>query len=378
MMRSYFKRGSRSLRRGLFFFILFTFSLSSIHATTGDDLSDRIIINGFSDDFMDDERLFIKEPLAESQELDDDSWWGEYNDVKQIDLTWDLTYLYVAIDACCWDNNVIYYLDVYPSYGIQDMLNLNTWKRAFKFYGNNPDFFLATWDTNDNPQFWKMREGSSLQADEVSVEDYSTYNTGNLGRAMEAAIPWEVIYYDSLHTMKDFPNLKMLAVITTGSDNLGGPDVIPNNLGGMPSDGISTSVLDNYVEICVDSTGDGSPDIGISPKERVTFYKTPPFEEIPLNVISVKFPDGKVFAPTKGEKLTFQLTLNRISAFKVEVYDVRGEFIGNAELIDLENQDWEWDGKDKNGNEVPFGIYILRVVSDSQEVSHNEAISVIK
>jgi hypothetical protein len=366
------------LHRGLFFLILFAFSLCSLHATTGDDLSDRIIIDGFSDDFADNERLLIKTPLAESQELDDDSWWGEYNDVKQIDLTWDLTYLYVAIDACCWDNNVIYYLDVYPSYGIRDMLDLNTWMRAFKFYGTNPDFFLATWDTNDNPQFWKMREGSSLQADEVSVNDYSAYNTGNLGRAMEAAIPWEVIYYDSLHTMKDFPNLKMLAVITTGSDNLGGPDVIPNNLGGMPSDGISTAVLDNYVEICVDSTGDGSPDIGISPKERVHFYKIPPFEEIPLSVRKVLFPDGKVFAPSKGEKLTFQIDPNRISAFNVEIYDARGDFIGNAEQLDLVTQEWEWDGRDKNGNDVPFGIYILRVVSDSQEVSHNEAISVIK
>ena len=377
-MRNYLNRGSRPLRRGLFFLILFAFSLCSLHATTGDDLSDRIIMDGFSDDFMDDERLLIKTPLAESQELDDDSWWGEYNDVKQIDLTWDLTYLYVAIDACCWDNNVIYYLDVYPSYGIQDMLDLNTWMRAFKFYGTNPDFFLATWDTNDNPQFWKMREGSSLQADEVSVNDYSAYNTGNLGRAMEAAIPWEVIYYDSLHTMKDFPNLKMLAVITTGSDNLGGPDVIPNNLGGMPSDGISTAVLDNYVEICVDSTGDGSPDIGISPNERVHFYKTPPFEEIPLSVKKVLFPQGKVFAPSKGEKLTFQIDPNRISAFNVEIYNARGDFIGNAEQLDLVTQEWEWDGRDKNGNDVPFGIYILRVVSDSQEVSHNEAISVIK
>lgn len=371
-------RGSRLFNRGLFFLLLIIFSVTSLSATTGDDLSGRIIIDGFSNDFEDNERLFIKEPLAESQELDDDSWWGEYNDVKQIDLTWDLTNLYVAIDACSWDNNVIYYLDIYPSYGIHDMLDLNTWMRAFTFYGTNPDFFLATWDTNDNPQFWKMREGSSLQADEISIEDYSTYNTGNLGRAMEAAIPWEVIYYDSTHSMKNFPELKMLAVITTGSDNLGGPDVIPNNLGGMPSDGISTAVLDNYVSIVVDSTGDGSPDIGISPKERVHFYKTPPFEEIPLNVNKVEFPDGKVFAPDQGETLSFKIDPNRVTAFNVEIYDVRGEYVGKAQIIDETTQEWEWDGKNQHGNTVPFGIYVLRVVSDSKEVSHNEAISVIK
>ncbi len=358
------------------FLVLFLMFFSQAFTTTADDLSSRIVIDGYSDDFTSNEELFIKYPLSESQELDDDSWWGEYNDVKQIKLTWDLNNLYIAIDACSWNNNVIYFLDIYDDYGIQDMLNLNTWMRAFKFYGTNPDFFLATWDTNDNPQFWKVREGSTLHADEITIDDFSTYNTGNLGRAMEAAIPWEVIYYDSLHTMKHYPYIKMLAVITTGADNLGGPDVMPNNLGGMPSDGKSMAVLDNYVNICVDSTGNGEPDIGISPKARVEFFKTPPFEEIALKVEKVNFPDGKVFASSQSEEIKFTLKTNRLSSFNVEIYNVKGKYICNAQYIG--EDEWKWDGKGQGGKLVPFGIYILRFVSDSKEVSHNEAIAVIK
>ncbi len=353
-----------------------------LRAETAENLSDRIIIDGYSQDFTVDEALFIKEPLDSCQELNDDSWWGEYNDVKQLKLTWDANNLYVAIDACCWDNNVVFFLDIYEDYGIQNMLDINTWMRAFKFYRTNPDFFLATWDTNDNPQFWKMEEGSNLQANEVTTEDFSAYNTGNLGRAMEAAIPWEIIYYDSTHSMQNFPFLKMLAVITTGNDNLGGPDVIPNNLGGMPTDGKSMAILDNYIKICVDSSGDGEPDMNISPKERVEFYKTPPFEEVPLSIKKVQFPSGKVFAPDVSETIDFVMETNRATAFIVQIFDVQGKFIDKAVMVQ-ENQNppeqiWQWDGRNKQGQVVPFGIYILRFVADSKEVSHNEAISVIK
>ena len=94
-----------------------------------------------------------------------DSYWGEYNDIKQLKVTWDEAYLYLALDACSYDNNVILFIDIYNDYGINDMSNLNAWQRAFKFYNINPDFFIATWDTNNSPQFWKVQEGGSIQVD---------------------------------------------------------------------------------------------------------------------------------------------------------------------------------------------------------------------
>jgi len=366
-------------------FALIAIVLSStlnLKAETAEDLSERIHIDGYSEDFSADEALFIKEPIDSSQELSDDSWWGEYNDVRQLKVTWDAENLYVAIDACCWDNNVIFFLDVYPSYGIEDMLELNTWMRAFKFYGTNPDFFLGTWDTNDNPQFWKLDSGSNVQAQQVTITDSSTYNTGELDRSMEAAIPWSEIYYDEEHNMVDFPVLKMLAVITTGADNLSGPDVMPNNLGGMPEDAQSTALLDNYVILNVDADSSGTPDFGVKPREIVDFYKTPPFEEIALQVDEVNFPDGQIFSPNSSNSIPFSIVLNdttRVIQFEAEIYDLEGKHIVNAAKTGgLHDLKWNWDGKDAAGKMVPFGLYIIRFIADSGEISHNEAITVIK
>lgn len=373
-------------RKKIIVFVLisiFTLTLSlCLQAETAEDLSERIVIDGYSQDFSADEALFIKEPLDSCQELNDDSWWGEYNDVRQLKVTWDEEYLYLAVDACCWDNNVIFFLDVYDDYGIQDMLELNTWMRAFKFYGSNPDFFMGTWDTNDNPQFWKLDEGSNQQAQQVTIVDSSTYNTGELDRSMEAAIPWSKIYYNSERNMADYPILKMVAVVTTGSDNLSGPDVIPNNLGGMPDDAQSTALLDNYLLLNVDADSSGTPDFGVKPREIVDFYKTPPFKEIALEINKVKFPDGKILYQSGSEPIPFNILLNdttRIISFDAEIYNLEGRHLADATKVgDAHAMSWTWDGRDKHGKKVPFGIYLLRFIADSGEISKNEAITVIK
>ena len=363
------------------FFIIFVIGTFFGWAETSADLSSRIVIDGNSSDFTQDENILV-DSLGNLLELPNDSRWGEYNDVRQIKVTWDENNLYVAVDACSWDNNVMLFLDIYDDYGVWDMQELNTWKRAFKFYNLNPDFFLATWDTNNNPQFWKMREGSSLQADEVTIEDFSTFDTGNLDRSMEAAIPWETLYYNENRTMEEFPAIKFLAIITSKDDNKSGPDSAPDNLGGMSEQADQMIVLDNYVKITVDENGDGMVDLGIEPNTRTEYFKKPPFKAQPLEVQKVNFENGKIFAPMQGDILRFQLKTNRASVFDVEIFDIKGKKLGTAKYSDVQDvegvQKWEWDGKDKKGKFVPFGIYLLRFVAESGEVSHKEAIAVVK
>jgi len=369
----------------LIFFLIIFFNL---YSETADDLSSRIIIDGYSNEFTDDEIILV-DSLGNLLELPNDSYWGENNDVKQIKVTWDETNLYIAVDACSWNNNVMLFLDIYDDYGVQDLKKLNTWKRSFKFYNLNPDFFLATWDTNNNPQFWKVREGSSLQADEVSVEDFATFDTGNLDRAMEVAIPWEVLYYSSERSMLNYPSIKFLAVITSGDDNKSGPDSVPDNLGGMSENADEMIVLDNYVSILIDAPeneddefGNGLPDIGIEPNSRTEYLKKPPFKALPLEIIKVNFDDGKVLAINKMDKISFDLKLNRASIFGVEIYNLEGKHIGNANYSNIQDEEgiqkWEWIGRDKQGKYVPFGLYILRFIAESGEVHHKEAIAVIK
>ena len=362
--------------------IIALFSISVCFAVTGEDLSNRIIIDGFSYDFTNDEEI-LTDSLDNLLESPADSYWGEYNDVKQMKVTWDTTYLYLAVDACSYDNNVLFFIDIYDDYGIEDMSELkdidghDTWRRSFKFYNLNPDFFVGTWDENGNPEFWKVNEHSSSSIkknDEIETSD--TFDTDNLAGAMEIKIAWEVLFFDEEHSLQNFPRIKLLSVITGGDDYAGSPDCAPNNLGGMTNDSGQMVVLDNYAEILIDGNGDGLPDLNIEPQIRTTFFSDPTLPPIPLLIQEVIFFNGKTFAPSIEGEINFELVSNRVSEFTVEIFDINGKFINDAE--NTEPLSWKWNGKNEKGNFVPFGIYILRFIADSGEVSHKEAVVVIK
>ncbi|MCF7918839.1 MAG: T9SS type A sorting domain-containing protein [Candidatus Cloacimonetes bacterium] len=350
-------------------------------AVTGEDIYDRFVLDGLSDEFTEDENIVV-DSLGVDLESDNDSYWGEYNDLRQIKVTWDATYLYVAVDACCWGNNVILYFDIYDDYGLKDQQDLNTWMRNFKFYNLEPDFFLATWDTNTNPQFWKIREGQSQMADEISSEDYAGFDTGQLGRSMEAIIPLSTLYYDEVHNMADYPSIRLVALITAGGDFTSGPDCAPDNLGGMAQDSGQVVIIDNYLEVLLDADGDGAADTdGVLPRERVSFLETPPVKPIPLDIISVKFPEGKGFNPATESDIKIRFLSNRASIYFMEIYNMEGKKKGDAVFENTDAEDyqiWSWDGRDANGKNVPYGIYIVRIYSESGEITRNAAIAVVK
>ena len=351
--------------------------ISVCFAITGTDLSNRIIIDGFSHDFTNDEEI-LTDSLGNLLESPADSYWGEYNDVKQIKVTWDASYLYLAVDACSWGNNVMLFIDIYDDYGIEDMSEVNAWQRSFKFYNWNPDFLVGTWDTNDIPNFWKVQEGGTMQIEKIStIETLATFDTGNIAGAMEIKIAWEVLFFDEEHSLQNFPSIKLLSVITKGGFEISsGPDCAPNNVGGMANDAGQTVILDNYAEILIDGDGDGLPDLNIEPQIQTTFFSDPTLPRIPLLIQNVIFSNGKTFAPSLNEEIYFELETNRTSEFSVEIFDVNGKFIDYAEKSD--DLEWSWDGKNDNGSFAPFGIYILRFIADSGEVSHKEAVVVIK
>ena len=353
---------------------LWIFALS--FAITEQDLSGRIIIDGYSSDFSADENV-LKDTLGNLLESPTDSYWGENNDVKQLKATWDEDFMYIAVDACSWDNNVMLMIDIYDDYGIEDMSEMNAWQRSFKFYNWNPDFFYGTWDTNNDPQFWKVNEGMLHEVVQVNgLEDAATFDTGNQDRSMEVKVPWDSLYYNNYRNMQDFPSVKLVTYITSGGDYTSGPDAAPDNLGGMANDSGQLVIIDNYVEILVDEDGDGLPDIGIEPNKRTTFLQRPPFKSLPLIITNVIFETGKTFATSNNESIIFVLETNRQSQFNCEIYDLNGKYMDDADLIG--EQKWEWNGKNKSGNYVPFGIYILRFIADSGEVHHKEAVVVIK
>ena len=364
-----------------FILILFTFSVL-LFSETGLFIYDRFNFDGISDEFTEDEFILV-DSVGNTLESDMDSFWGENNDISQLKITWDLTGIYIAVDACSWDNNVILYIDIYDDYGLEDQTELNTWMRNFKFYNFNPDFFLATWDTNTNPQFWKIREGQTKMADETSSTDYSGYDTGNKGKAMEGYILWSQLYYNDLRNMANYPSIRLATLITAGDDYTSGPDCAPDNLGGMSQDSQKMVIIDNYVEILIDQDQDGIPDIsGFEIQDRVSYFKNPPIKAKPLEVNNISFLDGKSFNRDKDDRIRIRFHTNRMTLYYVDIYNIEGKMVGEAILkgTDYENKfyDFEWFGFDRKGYKVPYGIYIARVYSDSGELSCNEAFAVVK
>ncbi|MFH1681156.1 MAG: hypothetical protein ABIH26_10990 [Candidatus Eisenbacteria bacterium] len=371
-------------------------------ATTGTDLSNRITIDGYSDDFTEDEVVFIDTlidvngdgiPEVVAQERNNDSKWGFNNDINQIKITWDNDNLYIAVDGISWDNNIILLFDYLPG-GLEKMTELNSWRRNFVFAGNLlPDLFLATWDGNTTPQLWRFaRENQVAQIDISLFETVATFAQGNTGRSMEARIPWTVFYGEALERRYDADlrdsvyvlpggidrvrSIRIAAILTAGPDGTGGPDSAPDNLGGHTIESSNQVTIDNFAIVPLDDTSyvaggggevfaweegvvdtlppDSLPDIGVGITERRSFAFTPPFPQKNFTFSSLNLL-RPVVSPETGDFLRFEFTLtpepdstdvfDRIRGIYVtaEIYDMRGERVRVLYQYDLRPVVWPGD-----------------------------------
>ena len=404
--------------------VLLTAVVTDAAGRTARSLSGRIRIDGFSEEFEADERLFKRnEILDEPEESVDDSRWGENNDLNQIRITWDARNLYLAGDGRIWDNNMILFIDSTPGIGLGSMDSLNSWRRNFAFdttgisrgEGFAPDLFGATWDTNVSPRLIMQERLQRVQDYTVSQGFFSaaaTFDKANTGRSMELSIPWNSVFLGPVgrgtrdtvilvngvpDTFPIFPlgsKIKIAGVITAGADGTGGPDVAPDNTRGQTGNSGDLVFLDNWATIEIDrndDTGrggggpDGVADWDVSPDSRVSFRFRPPITAAVTRGLRFSLKelrlDRPAFRPDRGEKMTFEIVLDpppdpfndfhQITTIELEsaIYDVRGRFVRN--LYTSENRNVlnvvrpaidTWDGRDAGGRPVPPGIYVVRTV----------------
>lgn len=384
-------------------------------AVTARDLSARIRIDGFTNDFTEDEAVFGVNPeAAAAEEAADDSKWGVNNDLNQIRITWDADNLYLAGEGRTWNNNMVLLVDAIPERGLESMTALNSWRRNFVFdttgaalgQGFAPDFFAATWDGNATPRLIVQLNGNQVD-DEVSGQYFTsaaTFLQGNTGRAMELAIPWSSVFLaqaglgtrdttvtiggESQRVRRFTPGTRLLicGVITAGGDGTSGPDSAPDNLRGHDSDPV---FIDNWAIVEIDrndDTGlgagqpDGVADWGVSPRSRVSFRYRPPVVALRFALHEIAL-DRPAFAPDRGERMRFRMFFEppldptnpvdqqRKVNLTANVFDLRGRFVKNLFVsqqrfaLDAVNPELDsWDGRDEKGELVPPGVYVLRTV----------------
>jgi hypothetical protein len=408
-------------------------------ATTGRDLSQRILIDGFTSDWEADESLFgYNSALRMLEEPTDDSKWGVNNDISQVRVTWDADSLYLAGDAKTWGNNLIILLDVLPGRGMVTMSGLNSWSRNFTFDTSDvvrdndfaPDLFGATWDGNPTPHLVIHNSGTQVTDLQVGGGQFraaSTFYQDRDGRAMEFAVPWRMVFADDPEsrdtvvtvggvrdTLRWFPpgqrRLKICCVLTAGGDNTGGPDSAPDNTRGHTSDGTANVYIDNFAEIELDlkdDTGlgrggpDGIPDWGVGPCDRSEAGR---FRfKYPVPVVSVRFGladlelNRPAFSPDLGEQVHFRFAVNppldpadplaayRTVDLSANVFDLRGRFVKNlyvydrrAALTATAPERDHWDGRDEGGRIVPPGVYVLRLVIEPNLSRQTRSVVVVR
>jgi hypothetical protein len=376
-------------------------------AATQVDLSNRIVIDGLTDEWDADESLFQTNPETGGlEESISDSEWGFNNDLNQIRLTWDARFLYVGVDAIIWGNNVIVLFD-FRDGGMEEMTNLNSWRRNFVFQGLEPDLFLATWDGNTLPQAWDFIGSNQVtRKDATSFATVASFSQGNQGRAMEAALPWEFLLGEDAERVFDaavgdtvfvlpagISRLRVVGVVTAGPDGTGGPDSAPDNLSGHEIDSAFQVTVDNWAEVPLDLDGDGVVDFGESVRDRSSFRVLPPVRGIRLEIRNIELA-RPVISPEQGGQLEFSVALSpevpqdedfRSVTLSAEIFNLNGEKVRTLYSGDTRSAANPlapeldcWDGRDERGSIVPGGVYILRLVIEPEANRSTKAFTVVR
>lgn len=165
-----------------------------------------------------------------------ESPWGPDNDMDNLYVTWDNTYLYVGVRYRVSGNGMIVYIDAGRPGGETDFNSTRGytggWARNITFPASHDiDMILPRWDNNGTPQAWTVVDNSATEVTSGVVAAAT-----NVGAAtdVEYAVPFELLQ----------PGGQFCLVATiVGGDNWNGPDAAPTNA--SMNGGGGPSLLDN-------------------------------------------------------------------------------------------------------------------------------------
>jgi hypothetical protein len=342
-------------------------------STTSNDLRSRIHIDGRIAEYEANE--WVLDASTRLPEREGDSRWGADNDIQAIALTWDLYHLYIAVPCVAFNSTLMLFIDSECG-GVGGLDEVEHFRRNIRFSHFTPNLLLATGST---PSLMTVaaidcnRDLTLLPQDRI---DAWFLQDGLQGGALEVAIPWEELgRFERSGTAVAMPvvgaELSLLAVIT-GEAGTGAGDAAPDPTSLLENDPARPAVCDNAIRIPLDADEDGALDMGVSPRNAVTYLSGETGSErqnLPLGLQIAQ----KVIAPEKGEALQFQPLL-ALDSYPLPVYLTARVFSSAGQLVDViyeesprrfngsASMEWDrWDGRDFHGNLVPGGVYILTI-----------------
>jgi len=193
-----------------------------------------------------------------------DSEWTAANEIDALYVTWDSTYLYIALDGIVGGNSWLIYLDTDPGgpEGQTDLTALDSWERGalFTASGFRADFQYGCYQHQgqfDGDSFERVT--SSTTTSSLSDSIFSAFDSqhinGDLGGS-ELAIPWDVLFGLGHDTVPAGASISIVASICWDPEPDGelGGDSAPNNISAV------LPTIDNVYTFTVDGNSDGVPD----------------------------------------------------------------------------------------------------------------------
>jgi hypothetical protein len=353
-------------------------------AQSAADLSARLRVDAATDEWNPVEAGF-----ASGEESRGDSPWSAAQDVRQIHVTWDGRYLYVAVEGSLGGHVMVLWLDYVPG-GLARLGALDRERRAVRFGPEiRPEVFLTAGEGQVVPGLYRATGEES--AERLPVDSYSAAASfdGPDGGVLEAALPWSVLFpptggSDSISTGGH--GLRLAAAVVHVAEGLGAADVAPDPTGGVPSDPRSGLDVDRALFVAWDVVRDSPPfDFGVAvgTQSAPRFVPSGPAAGTALRLGGLR----TFFGPTPSRLLLESPPAVLDFAFEVAepapaalwltatVYSLRGAAVrtlyrdvqrtagaaapplgpfGDA-AVD------RWDGRDDSGRALPGGMYVLRL-----------------
>ncbi|MBT4291568.1 hypothetical protein HOD41_02660 [bacterium] len=295
-----------------------------------------------------------------------DSEWSASNEIDNLHVSWDDTYLYFAVDGVVNNNSWLVYIDVDPGSlnGQADLTAIDSWERgaSFSAVGFLPDFqygcyqHQSTWDGDG---MWQLLSPTTtLDVSSSIISAFDSQHLNGAGSGSEVAVPWETLYDLGPGAVPANAQISIVASICWDPEpdgSLGG-DSAPSNIASV------LPIVDNCWTITVDANGDGLPDNGdLSAVPAISGLKVfAPFPNPfnPSTTISFDIPtDGRteviIFNP-RGEKVAILFNDNLIA--------------GRHNVV--------WHGIDSKGKPVSAGTYFCSVSHSGQSV--NRLLTMVK
>lgn len=147
---------------------------------------------------------------------DNDSEWGETNDVNWLGIAADEQYLYIGAQYKASNNGFIVYISIDgDNTGATDM-NFGAWPRAIKF-DRNVQYFVASWE-HGNPGLWQVVDTETKTDKSSLISDKNVKE----GIGYELKVPLSELGLETGDTIH-------FVGCIVGGDGASSPDTAPDN-----------------------------------------------------------------------------------------------------------------------------------------------------